>query len=65
MIMDYVFVLTCQKIFLLNKMFLIETNKVKKEHYLIRLDNTIYQFSIKFSFSSMGQDQSKLQKQIS
>ena len=40
---------------------LIETNKVKKEHYLIRQDK----FSIKLSFSSIGQDKSKLQKQIS
>ena len=38
---------------------------VKKECYLIRQDNTIYTFSIKLCFSSMGQDKSKLQKQIS
>ena len=36
----------------------IETNMVKK-------DNTIYTFSIKLSFSCIGQDNSKLQKQIS
>ena len=42
----------------------IETNKVKKECYLIRQDNTIYTFAIKLSFSSIGQDKSKLQKQI-
>ena len=30
----------------------------------MRLDNTIYTFSIKLSFSSIGQDNSKLQKQI-
>ena len=29
-----------------------------------RQDNTIYKFSIKLSFSSIGQDESKLQKQI-
>ena len=38
-----------------------KTNKVKKECYLIRQDNTIYTFSIKLSFSSIGQDKSKLQ----
>ena len=43
----------------------IETNKVKKKSYLIRQDNTIYKFSIKLSLSSIGQDKSKLQKQIS
>ena len=43
----------------------IETNKVKKERYLIRQDNTTYTFSINISFSSRGQDRSKLQKQIS
>ena len=37
----------------------IETNKVKKDFYLIRQDNTIYKFS------SIEQDKSKLQKQIS
>ena len=47
-------------------MFIIETNKVKKkEHYLITQDNTIYTFLIKLSFSTIGQDNSKLQKQIS
>ena len=35
-----------------------ETNKVKKEHYLMRQNNTIYKFSIKLSFSSIGQDKS-------
>ena len=30
----------------------------------MRQDNTIYTFSIKLSFSSIGQDKSKLQKQI-
>ena len=39
--------------------------RFKKERYLIRQDNTIYKFSIKLSFSSTGQDKSKLQKQIS
>ena len=43
----------------------IKTNKVKKERYLIRRNFTIYIFSVKFSFSSIGQDKSKLQKQIS
>ena len=33
--------------------------------YLMRQDNTIYTFSIKLSFSSIGQDKWKLQKQIS
>ena len=33
----------------------IETNKLKKECYLIRQDNTIYIFSIKIYFSSTGQ----------
>ena len=42
----------------------IETSKVKKENYLI-YDNTIYKYFIKISFSSIGQDKSKLQKQIS
>ena len=31
----------------------------------MRQDNTIHTFSIKLSFSSIGQDKSKLQKQIS
>ena len=31
----------------------------------MRQDNTIYNISIKMSFSSIGQDKSKLQKQIS
>ena len=44
--------------------FRIET-RLKKESCLMRQDNTIYKFSIKFSFSSIGQDRSKLQKQIS
>ena len=39
--------------------------KVKKERYLIRQNNTIYTLSIKNYFSSIGQDKSKLQKQIS
>ena len=44
---------------------LIGTNKVfKKKNLLIKPDNTIYKFSIKLSFSSIGQDKSKLQKQI-
>ena len=30
-----------------------------------RQDNTIYKYSIKLFFSSIGQDKSKLQKQIS
>ena len=37
----------------------------KKERYLIRQNNTTYTFSRMFSFSSIGQDKSKLQKQIS
>ena len=58
----------------LNKTFLIflpcytdtiETiKKVKKECYLIRQDNTAYTCLIKLSFSSIGQDKSKLQKPI-
>ena len=36
-----------------------ETIKVKNEHY------TIYNFLLKLFFSSIGQDKSKLQKQIS
>ena len=43
----------------------IKTNKVKKERYLIRQNFTIYIFSVKYSFSSIGQDKSKLQNQIS
>ena len=35
------------------------------ETYLVRQDNTIYKLSIKLSFSSKGQGNSKLQKQIS
>ena len=42
-----------------------KTNKVKKECYLMRQNNTIYKFSIKLSFSSIGQEKSKLQKQKS
>ena len=42
-----------------------ETNKVKKECDLITQDNTIYKFSRYIFFSSIGQDNSKLQKQIS
>ena len=41
----------------------IETNKVKKECYLIRQDNKTYTFLINLSFSSIGEDKSKLQKQ--
>ena len=36
---------------------------LKKELYLIRQDNIIYKCWIKLSFSSIGQDKSKLQKQ--
>ena len=36
----------------------------KKERYLIRPDNTIYKISIKLYFLSIGQDKSKLQKQV-
>ena len=43
----------------------IEINNVKKERYLISQDNTIYKYSIKKKNSSIGQDKSKLQKQIS
>ena len=43
----------------------IETNKVKKERYLMRRGNTIYTFSMKLSLSSKGQNKSKLQKQTS
>ena len=42
----------------------IEINKVKKERYLIRQHNKIYKFSIKLYFLSIGQEKSKLQKQI-
>ena len=38
-----------------------QTNKVKKERYLIKQDNTIYTFSIKLSFLSIEQDRSKVQ----
>ena len=39
---------------------------LKSELYLMRKDNTIYIFSIKLSFySSIGQEKSKLQKQLS
>ena len=41
----------------------ITETKVLKDRYLMRRDNTIYTFSIKVSFSSKGQDKSKLQKQ--
>ena len=41
----------------------IKTTKVKtKEYYFIRQDNTICKFSIKLSFSSIKQENSKLQK---
>ena len=41
-------------------------DKVKREHCVIRQDNTIrtYKCSIKLSFSSIDEDKSKLQKQI-
>ena len=42
---------------------MIETNKVKKECYLMKQDNIKYKFSINISFSSIGHDKSKLQKQ--
>ena len=49
-----------------NYIYKIETNKVKKKRgYLMRQDNAIDTFSIKLSFSSIGQEKSKLQKQIS
>ena len=32
---------------------MIKSNKDKKEHYLIRQDNTIYKCSIKFSFPNI------------
>ena len=34
--------------------FFVETNKVNKEHYFIRQNNTIYTFSIKICFGCMG-----------
>ena len=40
----------------------IETNKVKKERYLMRQANTRLKFSINISFLSIGQNKSKLQK---
>ena len=43
----------------------VETNKVIKERYLMGQDNTLYKFSIKLSYSSIEQNNSKLQKQIS
>ena len=43
----------------------IETNKVKKECYLMRQANTRLKFSINISFLSIGQNKSKLQKQKS
>ena len=45
--------------------FSVKTNKVKKERYLMRQDNTIYKSLIKIFFSSIGQNNLKLQKQIS
>ena len=42
----------------------IKTNELKKECYLITQDNTIHKILIKLSFSSIGLDKSKLQKQI-
>ena len=47
------------------KACLIVIKRLKKERHLIRQNNTIYKFSIKIYFSSIGQDKSKLQKQIS
>ena len=38
---------------------------LEKNTYLIRQDNTIYKHFIKLFFLSVGQDTSKLQKQIS
>ena len=48
-----------------NYSYLIEPNKVKKERYLMRHDNTTYTFLIKLTFTSTGEDKSKLQKQMS
>ena len=42
-----------------------EQTRFKKECYLIRQDNTIYKCLITLSHSSIEQDKSKLQKQIS
>ena len=41
-----------------------DRNKFKNECYLIRHGNTRDKCLIKLSFSSIGQDKSKLQKQI-
>ena len=43
----------------------IKQTRLKKERHLMIQDNTIYIFSIKLFFSSIGQDKSKLQKEIS
>ena len=48
----------------LSVLYLELETKLKKECYLIRQDNTILIFSIHLSFLSIGQDKSKLQKQI-
>ena len=42
----------------------LKQTRLKKEHYLIR-QIAIYKGLIKLSFSSIGQDKSKLQKQTS
>ena len=38
--------------------------RLKKERYLIRQDNTIYNFFIKLSFSSIGQEKATETKKV-
>ena len=42
---------------------ILDIARLKKERYLIRQDNIIHKFSMKLSFSSIGQEISKHQKQ--
>ena len=63
MMMMVMMIITCLSINV--NVFISKQIRLKKECYLIRQDNTIYTFSITLYFSSIGQDKSKLQKQIS
>ena len=39
--------------------YVVETNTVKKECYLMREDNTMYKFEINIYFSSIGHDRTR------
>ena len=58
--LNHVFFFSLKYMFTIGKMvktYLIEEKKkIKKERYLIGQDSTIYKFSIKLSFSDIGQN---------